>query len=259
METGGVETLVRGRELRYRASACAGPFRLLTGYFKEHKQAAEHLALLQKVSQEVGCRGAAGSFLDEAVECRFREAIADLGMAQAMTSQIRFFATVPAKYWIGRQLKTPCLLLPEGLQAGLDAWRKLRNARSSVYCGPCDPLQRGHLAEEMEAAWQTLRGAYSEVWSTVGNLAPERLAAKLLHLEELRGACSERRRACWELQKAKSPVAAATCCGPASQAKAKSAERRVLNLLASWARREAAAARRAQRADAVRAGKRKRT
>merc|ERR1711920_148294 len=79
--------------------------------------------------------------------------------------RLRFFATIPCRWWVGTVLRTPCFPVSDhGIEAGIHAWRQLRDAYCQVSSfGNTSPL-RCCDPQQLAVAWSRLRDAYAEVW-----------------------------------------------------------------------------------------------
>mmetsp|Transcript_43799 Transcript_43799/g.90370 ORF Transcript_43799/g.90370 Transcript_43799/m.90370 type:complete len:438 (-) Transcript_43799:148-1461(-) len=154
----------------YVAHASAGPFRLCTKSVRDFGVAVRHRRLLQAIKQEVISKAKGGmperlarifAHAVHEVPARFRQTPRDIGLS--------FAATVPAKYWIGRELLTP-RYSAERMEAGLAAFQALCRARDQVYRGRSNrySLYMFSSPMEMEAAWTQLRQEYVRIWSEAG-------------------------------------------------------------------------------------------
>ncbi|CAJ1409877.1 unnamed protein product [Effrenium voratum] len=128
----GIETFSRQGKLLYRASAKLGPFRIMTGYCKDLLLAKQHLQALQCSLAQVGAT-------------EVPDNLRSLAQAE-LDLDLRFFAELPC-----RQLKTPCLKLRTGLQAGLQAFQRLQK------------LLNGDLLS-LEASWMKVQAICDEAW-----------------------------------------------------------------------------------------------
>jgi len=202
----GIESHFRGGRLLYRASATAGPFRLQTGYVADLSDARRLLEVVLSISARVGGaassassgddgRGGSGPYPDACselgVEARFRAALAEEprahGLDASTARQLRFFAVIPARVWVGAPLKTPCRKIEDGLEAGLSAWRRLSAAaNATLACSSDGRAPAGHRRSVpsgcSSVAWARLRGACLETWGEAG-FRPQRIVARLRRLE----------------------------------------------------------------------------
>eukprot|EP00928_Gymnodinium_smaydae_P045414 TRINITY_DN30278_c0_g1_i1.p1 TRINITY_DN30278_c0_g1~~TRINITY_DN30278_c0_g1_i1.p1 ORF type:complete len:615 (-),score=86.73 TRINITY_DN30278_c0_g1_i1:7-1851(-) len=191
----GIQRHSRNGRLLYRASVFAGPFRLAAGYCGELREALDDLELLLRIRSRVAESGqkATGVIGGELVagtarlEELFRRSILEelrADPAAAATQRVwrlRFSAYVSAKPLVGAPaLFTPTFAAtPSGLEAGLRAWRGLRE---SLFCA-CGG--GGHpRSVSLAAALPRLCAAYARVWTTTCRRQPKpsRLQAKLLAL-----------------------------------------------------------------------------
>jgi len=162
---------------RYRAKVSAGPFHLTTAYTGSLDRARRYAEVLLRIRERVRRATAAasatvaGAERDEEgeEEVSFRRAVFEeleaLGPDAARDLRLRFSASVPAKFWVGRPLGTPCFAAADaggrGLEAGLRAWRRLRDLRSLVYTGASNrhtSLLRRHDRRELLAVWTRRAG-----------------------------------------------------------------------------------------------------
>jgi len=208
----GVETLSRGGRQTHRASASVGPFRIITPYVASIKDAERLAAQLASVLVEGAAHGNAGAQREKkyregeasaadatstgklrSTEARFKlvlnllreeqkqHSVLDGAHAASQDANVlarwRFFVTVPAKCWIGRDLRLPSFSLSSEAQIeeGVAAWRRIYEVRSQAVCG-----RGADAATVLMKAWQDLRRVYAELWAKAdarcGALLP-RLAA----------------------------------------------------------------------------------
>lgn len=101
--------------------------------------------------------------------------------------RLRISVCVPAKFWVGVNLKTPQFSVPSGLEHALKAWRRLTSARDSVYRGKANrhTFTTKNTPEELQSAWLRIRRVYLDVSAKAGH-ARGRVAARLHELEEKR-------------------------------------------------------------------------
>eukprot|EP00435_Cladocopium_sp_Y103_P032773 s1884_g8.t1 len=171
---------VRRRNRGYFVSTCCG------GHFQLFARRAADIATAKRQHEILqGVRRAVE-------QTRARKSSA-LGQAFAETVQSRaeelrrvgfsFTIRVPAKYWIGRELRSPRYSL-ERLQVGLSALRRLQRARGAVYRGHANrySIFAHNSPSEMESAWLHLRDEYLEVWAEAG-WSREALLRRLQRLE----------------------------------------------------------------------------
>ncbi|CAK0799206.1 unnamed protein product, partial [Prorocentrum cordatum] len=189
----GVHSHRRKGRLLYRASIVAGPFRITTGFSASPDRAEQHLQILHSLRDRI-C-AATGSAVEgggycRGVEARFRAAVATeprpLGFGPG-APRLYFYASVPAGYWVGRPLTTPSFPVADGLEVGLQAWRRLSEARGAVFLGRTNryTMLQHHDPAELDAAWIRLRQVHIDIWSEVGR-CPRRLASRLRELESRR-------------------------------------------------------------------------
>jgi len=164
----GIECHSRNGKLLYRAGAMAGPFRITSGYLTDLTRARRYHEVLERIGRRVRSAGTSAS---DDVEASFRRALAEepsaCGLGTGTDLGFRFFALIPARCWVGKALRTPCFTVVDGLEAGLNAWRRLSDVRSLVYCGPAAILDH-HEPWQIIAAWRQLREAYAEVLTNGG-------------------------------------------------------------------------------------------
>ena len=102
---------------------------------------------------------------------------------------IRFEASVPANFLLGKRLQTPHFAVSEaGLQKGYEAWQSLYSVHSrSLAEGVRGRTNRfsavAYSAEGLQEAWQKVRKSYAQLWQAAGYSA-KRLEAKLALLEQ---------------------------------------------------------------------------
>jgi len=191
----------------YRAKLAVGPFFVATSYSEDvdeiqarvkallHMRRA-FLAALQAPAME--SEGSSSTARDDAessyraVQQAFKQALTVLQQEEASGCEaggnpwhVRFFATVPAKAWVGRTLSTPCYATTATeLQTGLDAWKVLAIARGAVYQGQ----HHLHAADEdadahrHQLTWSKLRQAYVQIWTHAGR-CPQKVEEALQRLE----------------------------------------------------------------------------
>lgn len=155
---------LRHRGARSDAYASIGPFRLFTrgdtSNIRLHREILEHLKA--KVAPAGGTFEGLASALTAAVEA--------LPLTHGLTAAqlcLRYVVAIPARFWISHELLSPRY---SGLEACLDAWRRLAAARSSLedsslVHGAWLRLKR---PQDPEAAWQRLRQAYIDLWVEKG-------------------------------------------------------------------------------------------
>ncbi|CAK0820847.1 unnamed protein product, partial [Prorocentrum cordatum] len=78
------------------------------------------------------------------------------GLDAARDMGLCFVASVGARRWVGRELRTPRFGAHD-LDAGLSSWRRLREARARLKAGEAE-----HAAS---AAWRRLREVYLDIWA----------------------------------------------------------------------------------------------
>ncbi|CAE7221306.1 unnamed protein product [Symbiodinium microadriaticum] len=154
----------------YVAHASAGPFRLCTKSVRDFGVAVRHRSLLQAIKQEVSAN--AHGCMPEHLPQIFDRAVQEVFASVRQTPRdvgLSFAATVPAKYWIGRELHTP-RYSAERMEAGLAAFQALCRARDQVHRGRSNrySLYMFSSPMEMEAAWTQLRQEYVRIWSEAG-------------------------------------------------------------------------------------------
>mmetsp|Transcript_93323 Transcript_93323/g.165942 ORF Transcript_93323/g.165942 Transcript_93323/m.165942 type:complete len:502 (+) Transcript_93323:71-1576(+) len=182
----GVHACTKGGRLRYCASASVGPFLVTTRYLPDLSQALRFRDVLGRMQSKMeSCADQPGL-----VERSFRAVLEEERdrLGQDLTRMdLRFSVTVMAKYWVGTALKTPQFSLgsSEGLEAGLRAFQLLHQARNLVYKGRTNrhSILRWHSPEELDQAWNRIRGHYLAVWADAG-FSLARVAARLKNLEE---------------------------------------------------------------------------
>jgi len=185
-----------------------GPFRLVSEYTSEQAKAQETLEVLlrirlrmqqpkqQSTSEEEATAG------DADLEARFRAALSEED-SLCQPFRLRFYAQVPAKYWVGRSLTTPTFPLAGlGLERGLMAWRRLSDARARVHSGRSNrySILQHHGPKQMEAAWVGLRSVYFDICVECGQ-SPSRVSARLKRWEAAHRPYVARRSSRWTLCK----------------------------------------------------------
>ena len=156
----------------YVAHASAGPFRLFTKSVRDLRVADHHRRLLLAIKQEVSANATGKKVPVEELTQVFARAVHEMSSRAGQNPQelgLSFAAAVPAKYWIGRELRTPRFPV-ERMAAGLEAFQSLRRARDQVYCGKTNRYSIYTYSSplEMESAWVQLRQEYIRIWSEAG-------------------------------------------------------------------------------------------
>lgn len=176
------------RRLRNRgycvSTCCGGHFQLFARKAADIATAKRQHEILQELRRAVEQRarpsaraapgGALGQVFAETVQSRAEE-LRRVGFS--------FTVRVPAKYWIGRELRSPRYSL-ERLQLGLSALGRLQRARQAVHRGHVNrySIFAHNSPAEMESAWLHLRDEYLEVWAEAG-WSREALLRRLQRLE----------------------------------------------------------------------------
>lgn len=167
----------------FEGSCKAGPFRLFTRSVESPAEAAEFQEVLAAIRRRTLDAAVAG----QSVEVAFKAAMADEPQRLRCPERmgLSFTAGVPARWWVGRYLWTPRYHLAE-LEEGLSAWKRLVQARATVFSGHTNlrGIRKRHSLQELQATWQQLRTAYLEVWSQAGRDALK--VSKMLSDYELR-------------------------------------------------------------------------
>ncbi|CAE8741927.1 unnamed protein product [Polarella glacialis] len=149
------------------------------------------------------------------------------------------FATVPAKFWVGKILSTPrYTATAQGLAQGRSAWERLSEARALVHRGHTNrhtSLAKRHSPAQLSEAWGKLREVYLDVWEEAGH--KRKLVDSQLQAGEHK-MLAQRQLSC----RVRTVIAAA----PAPEARARArkskatchdvVERKVMQVLARWAR-----------------------
>lgn len=167
------------------STCCGGHFQLFARKAADIATAKRQYEILQELRRAVEQRappqrargaapGALGQVFAETVQSRVEE-LRRVGFS--------FTVRVPAKYWIGRELRSPRYSL-ERLQLGLSALRRLQRARQVVHRGHANrySIFAHNSPAEMESAWLHLRDEYLEVWAEAG-WSREALLRRLQRLE----------------------------------------------------------------------------
>ena len=168
----------------YVAHASAGPFRLFTKAVHELGVAVRYRQLLLAIKQEV-CAKTLGKVSAEQMTQVFAAAVRAISCSGAgellQEMRLSFAAAVPAKHWIGRELRTPRFSM-QRMSAGLEAFESLLRARDQVYRGRSNRYSIHMYSSplEMEAAWVQLRQEYIRVWSEAGWDKKDKLRTKCL-------------------------------------------------------------------------------
>jgi len=151
----------------YSASGVAGPFQLFTRAESDMAVALRNSEVLAAIRQRLDSEHCEAR-LEDSFRCAVQEEPAKLGI-DTEDLGLTFAGTVSAGYWVGRQLFTPRFPV-SAVDAGLSAWRRLRNARGSVFLGPSNrySILRRHSPLELELAWQHLRTEYLGIWAEAG-------------------------------------------------------------------------------------------
>jgi len=185
----------------YRAKLSVGPFTVLTSYSPDATEIQARVKSLVQMRStflaalESLARGTGGATLAESeigirdgidnsyrsVQLAFQHAVLLLQQEEVAACnsgrppwQIRFFATVPAKAWVGKHLSTPTYATTAAeLQRGLEAWRMLATARGAVYQGQ-HYLHSADGNARRELIWTQLRQAYVQIWTDAGR-CPQKL------------------------------------------------------------------------------------
>lgn len=164
-------------QLRYAASGSAGPFRLHTRFVTDPEVAQRFRTVLESIRRQINTTGARnddeGSVLTSHAFVRaVSEQPARHGLDAILDMGLSFTVTVAAGYWVGRQLLTPRFAVGSltGLQAGLQACRRLRNARGLIYAGFSNrySILRKHSPQQLQLTWERLKEEYLNVWVEAG-------------------------------------------------------------------------------------------
>eukprot|EP00930_Biecheleria_cincta_P021937 TRINITY_DN16111_c0_g1_i3.p1 TRINITY_DN16111_c0_g1~~TRINITY_DN16111_c0_g1_i3.p1 ORF type:complete len:319 (+),score=43.42 TRINITY_DN16111_c0_g1_i3:288-1244(+) len=131
----GVHVCTKGGRLRYCASASIGPFLVTSRYLPDLSQVLRCRIILDRIQARMEKTDRHG-IPEQSFCAALEEETACLG-PDITQMDLRFSVMVMAKHWVGTALKTPQFAVssPESLQAGLRAYRLLKEARNSVYTG----------------------------------------------------------------------------------------------------------------------------
>lgn len=156
-----------GRKL-FRAHAAVGPFSVSTRYDANLTTIVRFRNVLFAMSRQVAVANS-----PEEVESSFKRAVIEIPRKHGLNARedmgLCFTVSVAAKHWVGRPLHTPRFRVAD-IEDGLCAWRRLREARGLVYCGPSNryTLRRRHSSDELRDAWIPLSKAYLDIWKDLG-------------------------------------------------------------------------------------------
>jgi len=181
----GVHVCTKGGQLRYCASASIGPFLVTSRYLPDLSQVQRCRVVLDRIQARMETTDRPD--ITEQVFCAALEEETSCLGPDITKMDLRFSVTVMAKHWVGTALKTPQFAVssPESLQAGLRAYRLLKEARNSVYTGKTNrhSIFQRHSPEELENAWRRIRKTYLAVWAEAG-FCSAKVAARLAVLEQ---------------------------------------------------------------------------
>lgn len=209
-----------------------GGIRLLSKADRDLRVALGFRAVLASIQKRVaGCSCGSGE-LDGAAkssfEDNFRAAVLGTLAEQRLDPQamgLRFYVRVRS-LWVPQPLSTPAYAIAE-LEAGLRAWRLLREARGLGTEGACGGSH-----------WETLRQAYLGVMEEAGRCTA-RVAARLDRLRQVQLARQERRARVLERTRNAAESRRQARQERAQARAAERAERAIEQCLHSWARAEA--------------------
>ncbi|CAJ1417660.1 unnamed protein product, partial [Effrenium voratum] len=196
----GVHVHRRVGKTLYRASVMAGPFRLSTNMTTQLGKAQQFLEVLQRIRARVNAQEEAQPGELDALEVRFRQALHEESEGSRRHGmKLHFYAKIPASYWVGQALSTPHFRVSDGLELGLQAWKRLALARTQVFPGRTNryTILRRHGPEDLQAAWEILRRKHIDVWADAGR-CPAQAAARLDDLEAKHQPCRERLARRWK-------------------------------------------------------------
>eukprot|EP00404_Azadinium_spinosum_P014436 CAMPEP_0180534422 /NCGR_PEP_ID=MMETSP1036_2-20121128/64163_1 /TAXON_ID=632150 /ORGANISM="Azadinium spinosum, Strain 3D9" /LENGTH=335 /DNA_ID=CAMNT_0022548727 /DNA_START=172 /DNA_END=1176 /DNA_ORIENTATION=+ len=167
--------------LFYAARGTAGPFRLFTRSVADLRTALRFRGVLTAIRQRSQAAVERGP---EALAETFARALKEEAVQCGVDPGLRFAVAVPARYWVGTELLTPCFAAQE-VEQGLRAWRRLREAREQIFCGRtnCHSILQRHSPEQLDAAWRQLRHVYLDIWHDAGSQRSRRAKEQLAALE----------------------------------------------------------------------------
>eukprot|EP00929_Paragymnodinium_shiwhaense_P077232 TRINITY_DN39772_c0_g1_i1.p1 TRINITY_DN39772_c0_g1~~TRINITY_DN39772_c0_g1_i1.p1 ORF type:complete len:532 (-),score=97.81 TRINITY_DN39772_c0_g1_i1:51-1646(-) len=171
----GVETRCAGGQTTYRASVGLGAFRIVMPYFADLQEARRQSQMIARGVASVAQQGASSKCAVDDAEERFRAFLMFLQVEEKKAKvsgcrtlqdalrKCRCFVLVPAKAWIGRDLRLPSFLLPrqKDVEAGIAAWRRscdIRGWAAAAASRSKDPLRSLR-------AWSALRQVYIDAWT----------------------------------------------------------------------------------------------
>jgi len=240
----GVHACTKGGRLRYCATATVGPFLVTTRYLADLSQVRRFRAILSRMQARMASCADQPGLAERTFRAVLEEERSRSGQ-DLIHMDLRFSVTIMAKYWVGTALKTPQFLLasPEGLEAGLRAFRLLHQARNVVYKGKTNrySILRWHSPEELDQAWNRIRRHYLAVWANAG-FSLAKVSARLKALEDRHRPQRLRLVQRWKAKqgavkkKRKSTLQASPpyCGNLATDGCTPSPESQILQLLASW-------------------------
>ncbi|CAK0820846.1 unnamed protein product, partial [Prorocentrum cordatum] len=148
------------------ARKSVGPMRLFTRFAADLPTALHFQAVLEAIRERVAAaaRGlgrpeqpaARPRFAEGAFRAALLQEPGRRGLDAARDMGLCFVASVGARRWVGRELRTPRFGAHD-LDAGLSSWRRLREARARLKAGEAE-----HAAS---AAWRRLREVYLDIWA----------------------------------------------------------------------------------------------
>ena len=155
---------------------CGGYFQLFARKACDLSTAKRQQRILQEVRRAVNAKRGAmlelGQVFAETMEAKVED-LRSVGF--------RFAVRVPARYWVGRELRTPRYSL-DRRHLGLQAFWRLQAARGAVHRANRYTIFAQHSPLEMENAWHHLREEYLEVWAEAG-WSRQELLRRLQRLE----------------------------------------------------------------------------